>query len=434
MRPTETPPANGQCPKKYSDPTDGGGSIWTWPALDIKDGLLFVATANPSPDTGVKGDFKWTTSLVALNMKTGEIKWGFQEVHHDLWDYDCATPPVLFENQFEGQTKQAINGVCKTDLHYELEQATGKPLIPITEVPVPTAAGGKTPDVAGQKKAAASETQPVPENSDKSEVVPHCATEALLPQPAPDGSKMVYSCTFAAPGSNAFIAYGIGAIGGQDGKTPLSYDPKTGAMYYCEAVSVEAQKAGTMARAGSPLGLNHGWQGSLGAVNVQNNTLDWLHKYMAPEGSCRGGVATTAGGLAFSSANHGKFAAYDAKTGKELWSFQGPSDVDAAPVVFDAGGKEYVAIYYGGQAPLVGGMVDKHYARMLVFSVEGQTMPSARQMPKSEFTSTELEARKLAAEGEISTAEEQQQLAEIVRQAFQGTGDEEHSSTGARGR
>ena len=433
--PTEVPPGDGQCPQVYNNPTTGGGSIWTWPAFDIKDGLLFVSTANPSPDTGVKGDFKWTTSLMALDMKTGKIKWGFQEVHHDLWDYDCATPPVLFENEFDGQVKQAVNSVCKTDLHFELEQATGKPLIPIKEEPVPTAADGKTPDVVAQQEAAASETQPIPENSDKSEVVPHCANEALLPQPAPDGSKLIYSCIFAAPGSKAFIAYGIGAIGGQDGKTPLSYDPKTGAMYYCEAVSVEAQKAGTMARAGSPLGVNHGWQGSLAAVDVKNNTLDWRDKYMAPVGACRGGVATTAGGLAFSSANAGKFAAYDAKTGKELWSFQGPSDVQAAPIVFAAGGHEYVAIYYGGQAPVVGGMINKHYARMLVFSVDGDTMPSARQMPKSEFTSTELEARKLAAEGAVSAAEEQKRLAEIIRQAFGGAaGSEEESSTGAHGR
>lgn len=432
--PAEVPPADGKCPKPYTDPSDGGGSIWTWPAFDVRDGLLYVSTANPSPDTGVKGDFKWTTSLVALTMKTGEIKWGFQEVHHDLWDYDCATPPVLFENEFEGQVKRGVGSTCKTDLHFELEQATGKPLIPIKEEPVPTAAEGRTPDVTAQREAAASETQPIPENSNKSEVVPHCANEELLPQPAPDDSKIIYSCTFAAPGSKAFIAYGIGAIGGQDGKTPLSYDAETGAMYYCEAVSFEAQKAGTIARGGSPLGVNHGWQGSLAAVDVQNNTLDWRDKYMAPEGACRGGVATTAGGLAFSSANHGKFAAYDAKTGKELWSFRGPSDVQAAPIVFEAGGHEYVAIYYGGQAPLVGGMINRHYARMLVFSVDGETMPSARQMPRSEFTSTELEARKLAAEGAVSIAEEQERLAEIVQQAFGAAGREEGSSPRARGR
>ena len=181
-----------------------------------------------------------------------------------MWDYDCTTPPVLYESEFEGGsgTKQAVNFTCKTDYHFALEQASGKALLPSTEEPAPTAPGGITPDVAAQKALYASETQPIPANSKKSEVVPHCANEELLPNPAPDGSKYTYSCTFAAPGSKGFTAYGIGSSGGQDGKTPLSYDPETGAMYYCEMVSAEAGKLGEQLRGGSFLGVNHGWQGN----------------------------------------------------------------------------------------------------------------------------------------------------------------------------
>ena len=62
--PTETPTGNGNCPKKESD-NEGGGSVWTWPAFDVKDGLLFVGTANPSNDEGTAGDYKWATGLVA---------------------------------------------------------------------------------------------------------------------------------------------------------------------------------------------------------------------------------------------------------------------------------------------------------------------------------------------------------------------------------
>jgi quinohemoprotein ethanol dehydrogenase len=418
----EVPPADGKCPKGKANPNEGGGSIWTYPAFDVKDGLLYVTTANPSAASEIPGDFKWTTSIVAMSMKTGAIKWGFQGVHHDLWDYDCTTPPVLFENEFGGHARQVANFVCKTDLHFELDQATGEPVLPVKEEPVPTSAAGKTPDMAAQKKLAASETQPVPMNSDKSEVVPKCADEKLLPNPAPDGSKFLYSCTFAAPGSKQFIAYGIGAGGGQDGKTPLAYDPQTNDMYYCEEVSVEAKKLGELFGGGSSLGVNNGWQGSIAAVDVTDNTMKWRKKLIAPEGSCRGGVTATAGGLVFSSSNHGKLYAFDAATGKELWSFQGPSDLYAAPIAYEADGHEYIAVYYGGQVPLVGGMTNEHFARMLVFSVEGATQPSAAAMPKSEFSKTEQATIELAAEGKISPQEQAEAFGKIIEEDFEQAG------------
>lgn len=420
--PDEEPPADGKCPQGTGNPNEGGGSVWTYPAFDVKDGLLYVTTANPAATSEVKGDFKWTSSLVALDMKTGAIKWGFQGVHHDLWDYDCTTPPVLFENEFEGHARQVANFVCKTDLHFELDQATGEPVLPVKEEPVPTSAAGKTPDVTAQKKLAASETQPIPMNSDKSEVVPKCADEKLLPNPAPDGTKFLYSCTFAAPGSKQFIAYGIGAGGGQNGKTPLAYDPQTNDMYYCEEVSVEAKKVGELFGGGSSLGVNNGWQGSIAAVDVRDNTMKWRKKLMAPEGSCRGGVTATAGGLVFSSANHGKFYAFDAENGEELWSFQGPSDLYAAPIAYEADGHEYIAVFYGGQVPLVGGMTNEHFARMLVFSVEGETQPSAAQMPASEFSTAEQETIKLAAEGKISPTEQAEAFGKIIEEDFEMAG------------
>ncbi len=413
----EVPPADGKCPPGKGNPNEGGGSIWTYPAFDVKDGLLYVTTANPSTNSGVKGDGKWATSIVALDMETGEIKWGFQGVHHDLWDYDCTTRPVLYENEFNGAMKQVANYTCKTDLHYALEQATGKPVLPIKETPVPTSAKGATPDIAAQKEAAASETQPIPMNSEKSEVVPHCASAKYLPNPAPDGSKYTYSCTFAAPGSQSFMAYGIGAGGGQDGKTPLAYDPQTGAMYYCEEVSFEAKKSGELAGGGSSLGVNTGWQGSLAAVDVTDNTTKWLHKMIAPEGSCRGGATATAGDLVFSGANHGKFGAFDAETGEELWHFQGPSDLYSPAIAYEADGKEYIAVYFGGQVPLVGGMTNEHYARMLVFSVEGETQPSAAEL-KEEFSKTEQETIQLAAEGKITAQEQAEAFGKIVEEDF----------------
>jgi alcohol dehydrogenase (cytochrome c) len=420
--PTETPTGNGECPHKESA-NEGGGSVWTWPAFDVKDGLLFVGTANPSNAEGVHGDYKWATAIVALEMDTGKIKWGFQCVHHDIWDYDCTTPPVYFEKEVDGEMKGIVALTSKTDMHYEIEAATGKPFIPVKEEPTPTSAKGATPDVAAQKQLAASETQPIPAGTDEAEIVPHCADEEGLPNPAPDGTKYVYSCTFATPGSKRYIAYGLSYQGGQDGKTPLSYDPETGQMYYCETVSYIGRKIGSTEIGGTYFGVDTGWEGSVAALNVDDNTMTWRSKLMSPRGACKGGDTTTAGGLLFTSANHGEILAYDAKTGDELWKFKGPENVWAAPVVYEAGGSEYVALYYGGQVGANGGMTEEHYPRLLVFSVEAEAQPSAAEMPKTEFTKTEEEALQLAAEGKEPVAEEE---AELEAEAGKGGEVEAH--------
>lgn len=407
--PTEEPSGSGDCPKedlKGKKLNEGGANVWTYPAFDPKDGLLFVTTSNPSTTEGIKGDFKFSSSVVALEIKTGDIKWGYQMTHHDVWDYDYTTPPVYFEREVNGKMEGVVGVTSKTDLHFQFDAATGKPTIPTPEEPVPTSAKGKTPDVAAQKKLDLSETQPIPAGTEQSEVIPHCASANLLPNPAPDGTKYVYSCMYAAPGSGHFTAYSPSYSGGQDGKTPLSYDPETGDMYYCEAVSVYAKKIGSTEGGGNPFQVNVGWQGSAAAVDMENNHMVWRDKLMAPQGPCRSGDTTTAGGLLFTSALHGEFIADDAKTGKQLWSFKGPEYVFAAPIVYEAGGKEYVAIYYGGEAPLVDGMTETHQPRLLVFSVEAESEETASELPKSEFSSVEDEVLALAKEGKEPQPEE----------------------------
>ncbi len=407
--PEDEPSGSGNCPAsdyKGEKLNEGGANVWTYPAFDPKDGLLFVTTSNPSTTEGIKGDFKWSAGVVALEIKSGHIKWGYQMVHHDIWDYDQTTAPVYFEREVGGKMQGVVGVTSKTDLHFQLDAATGKPTIPTPEEPVPTSAKGKTPDVAAQKKLDLSETQPIPQNSEKSEVIPHCASPSLLPNPAPDGTKYVYSCLYAAPGSGHFTAYAPSLSGGQDGKTPLSYDPETGDMYYCEAVSAYAKKIGAQEAGGNPFQVNVGWQGSAAAVSMEDNTMVWRDKLSAPQGPCRSGSTTTAGGLLFTSALHGEFIADDAKTGKQLWSFKGPEYVFAAPIVYEAGGKEYVAIYYGGEAPFVDGMTETHQPRLFVFSVEAEPEGTASEAPESELSSVENEVLALAAEGTEKTAEE----------------------------
>ena len=87
----------------------GGGSMWQTPALDAELGLLYIMVGNPSPDLDGSiraGDNLFTESIVALDYKTGVPRWHFQEIHHDIWDYDTVSPNVLFDVEMNGQDRQ----------------------------------------------------------------------------------------------------------------------------------------------------------------------------------------------------------------------------------------------------------------------------------------------------------------------------------------
>src|SRR5262249_42020362 len=125
-------------------------------SVDEERHLVFVPTGSASPDYygGLRpGDNKWANSVVALRAATGELAWGFQLVHHDLWDYDTAAPPLLATIERGGGRVPVVVQGNKTGFLYVLNRETGKPVFPIEERPVPPS------DVPGEK---ASPTQPFP--------------------------------------------------------------------------------------------------------------------------------------------------------------------------------------------------------------------------------------------------------------------------------
>ena len=134
----------------------GAGNAWSIMAVDPERHLVFVPTGSASPDYygGLRpGDNKWANSVVALRAKTGEVAWGFQLVHHDLWDYDCASPPLLATLRREGKDIPAVVQGNKTGLLFVLNRETGAPIFPVEERPVPQS------DVPGE---ISSPTQPFP--------------------------------------------------------------------------------------------------------------------------------------------------------------------------------------------------------------------------------------------------------------------------------
>ena len=120
-----------------TQPRTGGGNAWSTISVDAARDLVFVPTGSASPDYfgGVRqGDNKWANSVVALRASTGELVWGFQVVHHDLWDYDVAAQPTLFDWK---DGTPAIAVTTKMGRVFVLDRKTGAPLLPVEERPAP---------------------------------------------------------------------------------------------------------------------------------------------------------------------------------------------------------------------------------------------------------------------------------------------------------
>jgi glucose dehydrogenase len=141
--PSPGQPGSETWPKDNTAWQHGGGAIWLDGVYDAKLGLQFYSTGNAVPQYGGEyrpGDNLYTDSLVALDNKTGQLRWYYQIVHHDIWEADIAEAPVLFDAKVDGKARKGI-AAMRTDGHlFMVDRATGKPLGKIEERPVPPVA------------------------------------------------------------------------------------------------------------------------------------------------------------------------------------------------------------------------------------------------------------------------------------------------------
>jgi len=337
----------------------GGAAIWNTPALDPQLGLVYFAVGNCGPDydgSMREGNNLFCASVLAVNAKTGAYAWHFQEVHHDIWDYDAASPVVLFDTEINGQPRKGIAQAGRTGWVYILDRTNGKPLIGIEERAVPQEPRQKT-----------AKTQPFPAGD---AIVPQCA------EPMPASGYEKAGCIFEAFWEEPVLIQPSG-VGGTNW-APMSYNPETGSFYVPGTIrtSVFARYGDTYklglryvggtqaAPIGSPMG------GTFTAIGGNTNKIVWQHKthYRVGQG---GGSTTTAGGLVFRGDPDGNFLAIDAKTGQELWRFQTGFGADATPAVYEVDGEEYVAIATGGNQGALSANGDAVWA----FSLKGQVGP-----------------------------------------------------------
>ncbi len=348
----------------WSNPAEaatGGAAIWSIPAVDTALNRVYVGTGNAYPYTGrAPGKSLWANSEVALNLQTGQLKWYYQAVHHDEWDYDCPTPPVLFNATIGGKVTPAMAFSCKSGYIFELSRKNGHPIFPIPETPVPNLDNG-----AGQALNSTWPTQPEPTGG-AAEILPHCPTSAqvanVLPgfPTAPNGTPYVLTCPYAPTDAGHYTVWGpYFAFGGTD-YPPMSFDPQTNDLYVCANVTWQSQENVSATSTNTQYLTGGGWttvgeSGTVSALNMTTNKLDWQKQYQATsDGACYSGALTTAGGLVFVASRGqasgvptpfgGTFYAYDAKTGKQLFSYKNSSIIEAPPLTYSVNGKQYVAI------------------------------------------------------------------------------------------
>jgi alcohol dehydrogenase (cytochrome c) len=315
----------------------GGGTVWQTPAVDPELGLIYFTTGNPGPDFNGKiraGDNLFSTSMVAIDAATGKYRWHFQQIHHDLWDYDGPSPVVLFDVTINGRVRKAAAEPNKAGWVYILDRTNGKPLIGIDEMPVPQ-----------EPRQATSKTQPIPRG------------DAFVPQSvdiAPEDFPLVNQGRIFTPFWKDAIVAKPGARGGANWP-PSSYDPTTNLFYVCatdaanlfrggeddQPITPEGTRYLGSAFGGAPLPAS----GIFAALDMKTNRLVWQQRWKE---SCYSGSVTTAGGLVFTGRNDGRLTALNSSTGKRLWEFQTGAGMNAPVSVFEYEGEEYVVAYSAG--------------------------------------------------------------------------------------
>ncbi|WP_026308435.1 pyrroloquinoline quinone-dependent dehydrogenase [Spirosoma spitsbergense] len=373
----------------------GAANAWSLISADAERDLVFIPTTSPSPDFygGERlGQNRFASSIVAIRASTGKVVWDFQTVHHDIWDYDNASQPVLIPFVQNGKTVPAVAVGTKMGHVFILHRETGGPLLPVEERPVPKST------VPGEE---AYPTQPFPTTfpalglqkmetwgptpADKAAAdqrINGLRYEGIFTPPSLEGTLMT-------PGNVGGIHWG-----------GMSYDPQSGLLItnvnrlaalirllpreqLLASVKNDQEllRAETGMQSGTPYVMKRSYLfaktemglvmqtpppwGTLVALNLQKGTLEWevpLGYMMDPAkypdtkkwGSLNfGGAITTAGGLIFVAASlDGHLRAFSTSNGSMQWEVPLPASGQATPMTYQVNGQQYIVIAAGGHGKM----------------------------------------------------------------------------------
>ena len=360
----------------------GGGTVWDAMVYDPVNDLLFFGTGNGTPwnqrDRDPKGgDNLYLASVIAVKPDSGEYVWHYQTTPGDTWDYDAVSPMMVINAKFGETERRVLVQPNKNGMLYVLDAATGELISgdAFTKVNWNTGIDMKTGRPIEVKAARYSAGKP----------------------------------WNLAPG-----------VQGGHGWHSNAYNPETGLIYIPTQRAYFPMVEDVNYKGHSPVGYNLGidfgatFTYYVGKPKEPNEFVGYLQAWdpvtrkmvwetptnAAPAGSApgtpgggpTGGALATAGGLVFAGTGaKGTFVAYDAKTGKDLWTFDAGTGVLPGAISYELDGKQYIAASVGGNQ--TGGYFAPNYSRLLVFSLGGKTaLP-----PKKDYTPPPLSPPALAA-------------------------------------
>jgi quinoprotein glucose dehydrogenase len=387
-----------------ADSPAGGANTWSRIVIDERNGIAYLPTGSPSPDYygGLRpGNNAYANSIVALRAATGEVLWHFQTVHHDLWDYDVASPPLLWPSR----AGPAVAVGSKTGHMFLFNRLSGRPLFPIVERAVPAS------DVPGEQT---SPTQPFP--TKPASLVPQVITGNDLWGATPEDLQACRQLLSSLRNEGIFTPPSIrgslhvpGNIGGLhwggmawDAKHRLLIAPvnrypaiiRLIPQDQLPAARSEFPKRETTAQRGAPYAMSRvffeapssmpctapPW-GELVAIHADSGEVAWriplgdmrgtrgatsMPQPLAPPNL--GGPAATDNGIVFiGAALDPYFRAFDTRDGRKLWEAKLPTSARATPLIYTLpGGRQMVAIAVGGHdTPL--SRID---SKLLVFALQ----------------------------------------------------------------
>jgi len=355
-----------------------GVNVWGHMSLDAARGILYMPLGAPNNDrVGIDrpGDNLFSSSVVAVDANTGKYLWHFQLVHHDVWDYDMQSAPLVVDLQRGGATIPALLVVNKMGLLFTLNRVTGKPIFDVVERPVPKS------DVPGEQ---VSPTQPFPvkpeplaqltisrDNLYKGERQHQAYCERLV-----DDNNIVLGGPYMPIGRDRYSISPPGPQGGINYWGP-AYDPNlhlfvSNTTNLFQPMRLVQRPDGSWINSGELAGLRRfgdperrlpcgptPW-GELVAVNMDTGDIKYRKTLgvsdMLPSGlqntgrPSTGGVILTASGLTFvGGTDDFRFRAFATATGDQLWEIKLPSSIETAPITYmGADGRQFVTVVATG--------------------------------------------------------------------------------------
>jgi quinoprotein glucose dehydrogenase len=368
----------------------GHANVWAPMSVDEARGLVFMPTSSASPDFfgGLRpGDNRHANSVVAIEAATGAVRWAYQVVHHDVWDYDLPAQPTLATLNLEDGPRDVVIQATKQGLVFVLDRDTGQPVFPVEERPVPQ---------GGAPGEALSPTQPFPTH------VPALVPSHLRPEDAfgltpldRDACRRAITSArseglYTPPSEQGTILFPF--TGGGVNWGGVAFDPENQVLYANTSriahritlfPSAEYERfrdrfegRGDVApQTGAPFGMvrepllgslvplpcNPPPWGRIAAIDLRKGEILWestlgtIEEYTSgflalPWGSpSLGGPVVTRGGVVFIGAAMDRYLrAFDARSGRELWQGRLPATAQATPMTYEWNGEQYVVVFAGG--------------------------------------------------------------------------------------